>query len=376
MKNFYFLILLLFSTAVNAQNFTVTSLLDDASSGTLRWAITQANSNADASVIDFDAALTGTITLTSNLPNITYNLNITGSGKQKITLSGNNLYKMFVANGPTFSISSLTLTKGSSGSSTAGSIISASGSTVTANDILVTANTKNFLFSTANNGSYLTITNSEFSSNLSYALFGSDYGSTPTTTAADADYTNRITVIRSKFINNSNILFSTQRYVKIDDCEFTGNKGGIGNFGGVNRLQVLNSKFTSNSSTLFQYSSWLSQTTTNSWVQSLGNNNFLFDNNFFESNTGTVIFTGNTNNGLKTTITNNTFINNGTNWTGSPIVASTNYLDNFISAVQQDINNTIIVTMSKPVFSGQNSTGNLEINDLLNKLIIIKNYFN
>ncbi len=211
----------------------VTNLADNGTSGTLRWAIEQANSNADASVINFDAALTGTITLTSNLPNITANLNITGSGKQKITISGNNLYKMFVANGgPTFSISSLTLTKGSSGSPTAGSIISASGSTVTANDILVTANTGNFLFSTAGDGSYLTITNSEFSTNSSYVLFGSDYGSTPTTTAADADYTNRITVIRSKFINNSNILFSTQRYVKIDDCEFTGNKGGIGNFGG------------------------------------------------------------------------------------------------------------------------------------------------
>jgi gliding motility-associated-like protein len=343
----------------------VTNLADNGTSGTLRWAIDQANSNADASVINFDAALTGTITLTSNLPNITANLNITGSGKQKITISGNNLYKMFVANGgPTFSISSLTLTKGSSGSPTAGSIISASGSTVTANDILVTANTGNFLFSTAGDGSYLTITNSEFSTNSSYVLFGSDYGSTPTTTAPDADYTNRITVIRSKFVNNSNILFSTQRYVKIDLCEFTGNSGGIGSFGGVNRLQVLNSKFTSNGSTLFQYSSWLTESITNSWVQTLGNNNFLFDNNIFENNTGTVIYTGHINNGLKTTITNNTFINNGTNWTGTPIAVSTNYLDNFISAIQHDINNsTIIVTMSKPVFGGLNSTGNVDIND-------------
>ncbi len=134
--------------------------------------------------------------------------------------------------------------------------------------------------------------------------------------------------------------------------------------GGVNRLQVLNSKFTSNGSTLFQYSSWLSQTTTNSWVQTLGDNNFLFNSNTFENNTGTVIAINNINNGLKTTITNNTFINNRTNWTGTPIAVSTNYLDNFISAVKQGINNsTIIVTMSKPVFGGLNSTGNVDIND-------------
>jgi hypothetical protein len=61
MKNFYLLFLLFFPIDLHAQNYTVSSLADDASNGTFRWAINQANSNLDLSVIDFDASLNGSI---------------------------------------------------------------------------------------------------------------------------------------------------------------------------------------------------------------------------------------------------------------------------------------------------------------------------
>jgi hypothetical protein len=361
MKNFCFIYLLLFTCAVNAQTFTVNSLSDDGSVGTLRWAILQANSNADANIIDFDPSLTGTITLTSNLPNVTANLNIAGSGKEKITISGNNLYTMFTINtSVVFSISSFTLTKAGSGD---GSIISSNSSTATADDVLVKENIYSTLFNSMSDNSYLTVKNSEFSNNSSLIFF-SDHGNTPAGTESDLAYSNRITVFKSKFLNNTDQLFSTERYVKIDECEFTGNRSGIGSFYGVNRLQVLNSKFTNNLSTLFSYSSWLTDDNTNTWIQTLGSNNFLFHNNIFEGSTGTVIHTGSPNNDLKTTITNNTFINNRTNWTGTPIAISNNYLDNFISSVQyENNNNTIVVNLSKPVFSNFNSIGNVDIND-------------
>jgi hypothetical protein len=48
--------------------FTVTSTADDGSTGTLRWAITRANSSAGANTVDFDATVFSspqTITQTS-----------------------------------------------------------------------------------------------------------------------------------------------------------------------------------------------------------------------------------------------------------------------------------------------------------------------
>uniref|UniRef100_UPI0025C2D951 cadherin domain-containing protein n=1 Tax=Daejeonella sp. TaxID=2805397 RepID=UPI0025C2D951 len=346
------------------QKITVTSLEDGGSAGTLRWAIEQANSNADSSVVDFDPSLNGVITLTSNLPRIAADLNIKGPGREKIKISGNNTYQMFILNSYIeFSISSITFSQLGSSEWGTGSLIYANRAKATADDILVTENNISTIFCTRDGGSYLTITNSEFSNN-SALLFYSDHGNTPAGTEPDEAYTNRITVLKSKFLNNSGQLFSTERFVKIDECEFVGNLSGIGSFRGVNRLQVLNSKFTNNASTLFSYSSWLTHDNTNSWIQTLGPNNFLFDNNIFEGNNGTVIFTGSPNNDLKTTITNNTFLNNENNWTGNPIAISNNYLDNFITSVQQDQeNNTIIVTMSKPVFSGLHSAGTLDVND-------------
>src|SRR2546423_15138826 len=68
-----FLLASVLSSATLAQTFTVVRNADDTSAGSLRWAITQANSVAGAATVNFNPALTGanTITLTSDLPSIT-----------------------------------------------------------------------------------------------------------------------------------------------------------------------------------------------------------------------------------------------------------------------------------------------------------------
>lgn len=349
--------------ASNLSNITVTSTSDNGSVGTLRWAINSSNSDPSITQIDFTSGLTGTLTLTSNLPQITNNISIIGPGANFFTISGANSYTMFsVAAGKTLTISGLKFTQNTSGT---GTIFNADNSNFIASDIIVTNNNNGTAFFSANN-STITFSNSNFNNNSSYPLIGSDWGSTPSTTSSNlTDYSNRITVTNCSFTYNSGAIFSTERYVKIDNCNFSDNSDFIGIFGGVNRYQILNSNFTNNSgSTLFYFYSWIGD---NSWGynSTLSANNTLFDGNTFSGNSGTVINPGgNANYDAKTTITNNIFTNNGANWSGSPAVVSPNTLDNFINSVSHSlVNSTVTVTMNRAVFSSNNGTGQLDVND-------------
>ncbi|PKH67894.1 hypothetical protein CXF59_05275 [Flavobacterium sp. ALD4] len=304
--------------------YTVTSLSDDGSSGTLRWAINQANADVNPNQIDFQAGFTGTITLTSDLPTITRNLTIIGPGIANLTLSGNNLYKMFfINNDSALNISGITFRANASFN---GSVFRAdsTNSSIVANSISVTGNARSYAFYT-NDSSTITISNSTFTNN-SGILFGSDYGSVPSTTSDTlTDYTNRITVTGSTFDANTGTIFSTQRYVKIDNCNFTNNTKTIGSFNGVNRYQVLNSTFTDNTGgTLFSFSSWIGDGTKFGEF-TLATNNTLFNGNTFTGNPGILINPGgNSYYDNKTTISNNIFSNNGTTYTGNPAVVSGN----------------------------------------------------
>ncbi|GIZ09083.1 hypothetical protein [Flavobacterium sp. UMI-01] len=359
-KNFSILCLLFTLWTIAQGNYTVTSLSDDGSAGTLRWAI----ANTTASTIDFDSGLTGTITLTSHLPNITRNITITGNGIDNLTLSGAGQYRMFqVSGGAVLNISNITFTNNCYYN---GSIFRAdnNNSSVVATSIKASGNFNNFAFYT-NNPSTITISNSIISNN-SGTMFGSDYGSTPTITSdVETDYTNRITVTGTTFSNNSGIIFSVERYVKIDNCIFNANTNQIGNFRGVNRFQVLNSTFTNNTGwSLFGFYSWISYSDWSGNLATLGTNHHLFDGNTFSGNTGTVISTGSPNEQSKTTISNNIFTNNGNGWTGTPAVVTANTQENFISSVtHSSVNSTITVVMNRPVFNSNTGSGDLEAND-------------
>src|SRR5262245_2397360 len=69
--------------------YNVTTLADGGN-GSLRDAITQANTNAGADTITFQSGLTGTIVLTGGELNIMDDLVIAGPGANKMTVSGND----------------------------------------------------------------------------------------------------------------------------------------------------------------------------------------------------------------------------------------------------------------------------------------------
>lgn len=361
----YVIALLCFTASWAQSTVTVSSLADDNTTGTLRWAMNTANADVTINEINFAKGLTGTITLASNLPNVSSNLSIYGPGASNMTISGDGQYKMFVVNsGRTLNISGFTFTNSASDYSN-GNIFAVNGSTVNASDIVVTGITNYTAFWSKNANSVINISNSTFSNN-SVVLFMSDWGSTPNTTSDnESDYNNRITVTGSTFSSNTGQIFSTQRYVKIDDCIFSDNSNKIAHFAGVNRFQVLNSTFTNNTGYhLFSFSSWIGDIP--SWGEgTLGTNNTLFDGNVFTGNTGTIINPG----GKaaydnKTTISNNIFENNGTNWSGNPVVVSGNLLNNFFTSITHSVNDaTVSVTMGKAVFNTDAGSGALEAND-------------
>src|SRR5262249_28748648 len=75
--------------------FTVTNL-NDAGFGSLRNAIGGANNLAGADVIVFQPGLTGTLTLTSGPLQVTDSVTITGPGAGALTISGNNVSRIFL----------------------------------------------------------------------------------------------------------------------------------------------------------------------------------------------------------------------------------------------------------------------------------------
>lgn len=88
---------------------TVTSL-QDSGSGTLRSAIDLA---ASGDTIDFQAGLSGVITLESPLPVLDQDLTLQGPGAGVITVSGNDLHRVFfVESGAVVVISGLTIADG------------------------------------------------------------------------------------------------------------------------------------------------------------------------------------------------------------------------------------------------------------------------
>jgi fibronectin-binding autotransporter adhesin len=91
-----------------AGTYTVTSTADDGSTGTLRWAINQANAVGDGDI----QISVGGITLLSPLPVISFQGSITGAGT---VINGNNSYRPFFVDlgaQQTLSISSLTIANG------------------------------------------------------------------------------------------------------------------------------------------------------------------------------------------------------------------------------------------------------------------------
>jgi CSLREA domain-containing protein len=107
-----------------AAAFVVTTLADNTNVDgeiSLREAILNANDNADINTISFRTGLSGTITLTSGLPDLTRGANIVGPGAATLTVDGATLFPIFNIQGQTVTISGLTLFRGQ-GNSVGGAV--------------------------------------------------------------------------------------------------------------------------------------------------------------------------------------------------------------------------------------------------------------
>ena len=108
----------LFVPAAEADTFTVTSLEDDGSEGTLNQEVYDANQLDGDDTIVFASGLTGTITLSGEIDVYYDGLDIQGPGADQITVSGDNAYRIFDFYdfddpGEQVGVSGLTLTDGS-----------------------------------------------------------------------------------------------------------------------------------------------------------------------------------------------------------------------------------------------------------------------
>lgn len=134
---------LLFCSVNKAEAATYTVLnTNDSGPGSLRQSIVDANTNAGADIIIFNAGVIGTITLVTALPDITGALTITGPGANVLSVSGNNNSRVFlITGGVTVNINNLTITGGNVASNGGG--IYVDGSILNLNNSVVSNNTAN-----------------------------------------------------------------------------------------------------------------------------------------------------------------------------------------------------------------------------------------
>lgn len=328
----------------HAATFTVTSTADDGSTGTLRWAITQANSSAGSDTIDFDGSVSGVITLTSNLPSITDTLTITGPGQNILSIDGANLYRPFTFTfgsnaGKVLTLSDLTLRRG--GGAGEGQVIFNSRGTINATNVTFEDTFRTAVFN-KEAWSVATYTNCKFLRNGN-GIAG-DHGGTPSAVSnTDTDYQNRTYVVNTLFQDNSAGIFN-YRFTKVTNSTFIDNNYGA-YVTGLNRTQIYNSTFSGNNTAIL-HDSW----TPTTWT-SVGTNNRLHDGNTFTNNGTAFYLTDGWNNGQKsqqwTTITNNIWDGVGkwieaTRWNGSTNVADTVLTVNSAGRVWIESGNTVV----------------------------------
>jgi hypothetical protein len=324
------------TTIPAATSLEVTSLLDDGSSGTLRWAITQANATAGGIYDAIDITTEGTITLTSDLPAITAGVTIAGTGMTTTIIDGNNLYRAIYNNGSrTIVIEDMTFKQGKNVSWNGGLIYNASG-TMTFNRIKI-SNHSSWAFYQGGGG-VTTFNNSQFTNN-GYAIT-SDHGGTPTALSlTDTDYSNRIYVNDSTFTSNTYGI-RTERFVKINNSQFTDNTQFGAYLGGLNRQQVLNSTFTSNGVGVY-FSSWIPT----SWAVGAGNQ--TVSGNTFNGNTTAIQFANNWNNG--SSVYNGVSANSFSTASGNTFGTTAQNTNNFSGSGYVESNNTITAAYLNPV---------------------------
>ena len=215
------------ASEVRGATLTVTNT-GDSGAGSLRQAIADANSG---DTIDF--AVTGTITLTTGQLVISQDLTIEGPGTGSLTISGNNVSRVFSITVGNVAISGVTIRDGNSGSDSGG--IQNFG-TLTLTNSTVSGNTANDngggIFSA---GGTLTITNSTVSGNSGEG--GGIHNGGGTLTITNSTVSDNIAGDKGGGIRNDGTLTITNSTVSDN------NDGGIRNDG---TLTITNSTVSDN----------------------------------------------------------------------------------------------------------------------------------
>ena len=151
------LTLLLLASAAWADDQVVTNLTDNGA-GSLRAAISSVGASE---TITFQPGLTGTITLTTGELAISGSMTITGPGPGQLTITGNNVSRVFhVTSDSTVTLSGVTITGGKSGATataSGGGVYNDHGCTLTLTDCVITANTADQYGGGIYNGGALTM---------------------------------------------------------------------------------------------------------------------------------------------------------------------------------------------------------------------------
>lgn len=153
------------ATVTIGQNDFVVINTNNSGEGTLRQAILNANAIAGADTITFDAAVTGTITLSSGQLSVNSDVILTGPGAGLLTISGGDVSRIiYVSSGSAqASISGLSLTHGRTGG--LGGAIEANGGSLVLTDCVFTDNVADEGGALAANGLSTLITRCSFSAN-------------------------------------------------------------------------------------------------------------------------------------------------------------------------------------------------------------------
>jgi len=215
-----------------ATTYTVTNTADSGA-GSLRQAVADANNNAGADIIVFDASAAGTITLTTDIF-FTDDVSIAGLGAAESIISGNNITRIFYMydeGARTISISGLTLTDGRSGN---GGAIFSKGIDLTLSSVVITGNEAArrgggvYFADLENRNPTLTIIDSEISDNTA----GNDGGGFSLYNAGDVTITNTVVSGNSSDQDGGGAYLYNVGNVSIDSSTFDQNTA-VKNGGGL-----------------------------------------------------------------------------------------------------------------------------------------------
>lgn len=241
----------LFASSVCASTFIVTNL-GDSGAGSLRAAVTSANETQGPDVIRFRKDLKGKIKLTSGQLEIKAPLTIAGPGETQLTLSGNNVSRIFMIQPEVeVSIKDLTISEGRNSVQENISILVTRGGA-----ILNDGGKLNLFRVTMSNN--LTIDNTNSDVVGGGAIVNSGFA---TLTAFNCQFIDNVAYGGTRYAFGGAIGNVTESVAIIEDCTFTDNKvisggtnygGAIGNFGG-SELTAIDCKFGKNTASGIEF---------------------------------------------------------------------------------------------------------------------------